>query len=112
MTNEADTFLPAWSKAVGPAALGGGWLEQAVGRLLPPPMGLPSRPESPGAEGLQEPRWGAAKWGGALSMLLLPSRWPLSDAMNSVFAGGLLLVGFRGRARSAGTSQLQSRTAL
>ena len=75
-------------------------------------MGLPSRPESPGAEGLQEPRWGAAKWGGALSMLLLPSRWPLSDAMNSVFAGGLLLVGFRGRARSAGTSQLQSRTAL
>jgi len=61
---------------------------------------------------LQEPRWGAAKWGGALSMLLLPSRWPLSDAMNSVFAGGLLLVGFRGLARSAGTSQLQSRTAL
>jgi hypothetical protein len=45
-------------------------------------------------------------------MLLLPSRWPLSDAMNSVLADGLLLVGFRDRARSAGTSQLQSRTAL
>lgn len=108
MTKEVDSFLPEWSMAVGSAALEAAG-EHPVGRPLP--LSVQSRPEPPEAEGGAGAELGHRQWG-RLGHAVLPSRWPLSDVMNSVFAGGLMLVGFRGHARSAGTSQLQSRTAL